>query len=79
MYTPCQLSNLTIELSVKDLVRSQGYITGSLVIVEIRSDDMGFLDLNDQKFYSVVASTGQEDHELRTFYELLVVQGSLDS
>uniref|UniRef100_A0A914ZG47 PAZ domain-containing protein n=1 Tax=Panagrolaimus superbus TaxID=310955 RepID=A0A914ZG47_9BILA len=78
MYTPVSIPCNTIEIPVEKLIHAKGYVTGQKVIVDIRNNDMGFLDLNDRKFFGVTTSTGQEDHELRSFYELLVVQGSLD-
>jgi hypothetical protein len=79
MYTSIFIESREILLQPTHLRRAREYLPDREVRVIIRSEDMGFIDLNDPKFFNITAATGQEDHELRSFYELLVVQGSLDS
>uniref|UniRef100_A0AC35F427 Uncharacterized protein n=1 Tax=Panagrolaimus sp. PS1159 TaxID=55785 RepID=A0AC35F427_9BILA len=71
MYTSIFIESHTIVLQPTDLRRTREYLPDCEVRV-IRSEDMGFIDLNDPKFFNVNAATRQEDHELQENVLLLV-------
>uniref|UniRef100_A0AC35EUL5 PAZ domain-containing protein n=1 Tax=Panagrolaimus sp. PS1159 TaxID=55785 RepID=A0AC35EUL5_9BILA len=79
MYTSIFIESRTIVLQPTDLRRAREYLSDLEVRVIIQSEDMEFIDWNDPKLFNITAATDQEDHELRSFYELLVVQPSFDS
>lgn len=75
---PLQVADDPIILSPDQWGDAREYLHGSEVIVEIVPSKLGALDLNDKRFFASQAAAGREDHDLRSFYELLTTQGSQD-